>query len=215
MRLGSRRARRLLLSYVIGALPIPWLVGRVFLGVDLRRSGTGTAGAANLGDLGPRWLVAPVGVAQILQGALPPLLARRAGEPTAVQALAGLAGVAAQDWNLLLGLKGGRGLTHSIGVLLALAPEALVSLTIAGVAGRRLGQVPVGMLAGFCLAPVVARAMGRPRATVAACWGLAGLAAAKRLEANGRPLPSTGRAGALIRRLLLDRDIADREAWLG
>lgn len=202
------------LGYLVGAVSLPQIAAWYYRS-DLRRSGTGTVGASNLSAVAPPPVVAAVGTAQILQGALPPWLARRAGQPGGVQALAGLAGVVGQDWNVCFGLRGGRGLTHSIGVLLALAPETLPSLAALGVAGLASGQVPLGMLAGFATAPLIAASAGQPQAVVAATAGLVAIAVAKRLEANGEPLPADQpRAVTLLRRLLFDRDRPGRGAWI-
>ena len=203
-------------GYVIGAVPLAYLAGRVFGGVDLRETGTGTAGASNLSHTRSRWAVAPVGLAQVAQGALPPLLARRRGASAASQVMSGLASIAGQDWSIFLGFRGGRGVTHSIGFLLALSPAALAGLTACGLAGVALRQIPLAMIAGLALSPVLAARSGRPPSVVAGCAALAALALAKRIEANGRPSPGGQRRWLTFAyRALFDRDVLDRNAWLG
>ncbi len=202
-------------GYLLGAVPVPYLVGRVFGRADLLESGTGSAGASNLWHTPAGWAVAPVGVAQMAQGALPPLVARRAGCSEGVQVAAGLASIVGQDWNMALGLRGGRGLTHSIGFLLAVSRPSLVPLAVFGLAGVVLRQIPLGMLLGLSMAAASARAVCRPPAVVAGCRLMLALAAAKRVEANRRPFPE-GQPVALtlLYRALFDRDVRSRDDWL-
>jgi glycerol-3-phosphate acyltransferase PlsY len=196
------------LSYLFGAIPIAYFAGRWFGGVDLRRVGTGVVGASNLGNTrAGRW-TAPVGLAQIAQGALPPLVLRR--EPASLRVVAGLAAIAGQDWNPWLGLRGGRGMAHSIGFLLVLSPASLVVFAVLGVIGRLAGQVPLSMMLGLVVSPLFALWGGRPRAVVLGCGGVALMAAARRLQgSDGLP---RSRSVALWR-LLFDRDVVDRAEW--
>jgi glycerol-3-phosphate acyltransferase PlsY len=204
------------LGYLIGSISLPQIVARTLYNTDLRKTGTGTAGASNLSTVAPPPVIAAVGVGQMLQGALPALLAKRAGQPEPVQVAAAIASVVGQDWNAGLGFKGGRGVTHSIGALAAIAPETLPTVATAGVAGVATNQVPLGMLAGLALAPIVVAASGRSRTVVRATETLLMLAVSKRLEANGTPVPAgQSRIGVYLQRLLHDRDLADRDRWLG
>jgi glycerol-3-phosphate acyltransferase PlsY len=203
------------LGYTIGAIPLPYLAARVFAGQDLRKMGTATVGASNLSHTRAGWAVAPVGVLQIVQGALPPLLARRAGEGAGVQVIAGLASICGQDWNVFLGFRGGRGVTHSLGFLLALSPPSLACLTVCGLTGVATRRIPAGMAGGLIASPLVASLAGRPPATVRGCGLMALLALVKRAFGNGQPMPDgQSRAETLRNRLLFDRDVRAREAWI-
>jgi len=66
------------------------------------------------------------------------------------------------------------------------------------------------------LLPALALILGRPPAVVWLGVAMLLLTAAKRLEANRRPLPPPGpeRRRALLRRLIYDRDIASHRDWL-
>jgi hypothetical protein len=74
---------------------------------------------------------------------------------------------------------------------------------------------PVIILVGLLTPPVLAHVTGQPPVTVWASGGMLALVVLKRLEANREPLPAgSERWRVLARRLLLDRDIEDWEAWV-
>ena len=202
-----------LASYAIGSVPVAWLAGRLRGGVDLRDLGSGNVGASNVWQSVSKALVVPVGLAQIGQGLAGIELAKLAGEATSVQVICGLAAIAAHDWNPWLRFKGGRGVGPAIGFMLGLATlDALPAFIIMAVASVPFGLSPLGVGLGLVVAPVAAYAGGEPAAVVAGCVAMAALVLAKRLLANGPPEPQV--AGVWRNRLLFDRDIRDRDAWV-
>jgi hypothetical protein len=113
-----------------------------------------------------------------------------------------------------LRFTGGRGIGATIGVLLALSPWALAAFILIALAGVVARAVPQGVLLALVATPFVAIVAGDPQETVAACAMLAVIAATKRLLANGDPDPALPRPDVWLNRLILDRDIRDREAWI-
>ena len=202
-------------SYAIGSIPVAWLVGRVRAGVDLRQVGSGNVGASNIWQSVSKSLVVPVGLTQIGQGLAGILIARAAGEAVGTQVACGLAAVVAHDWNPWLGLKGGRGVGPAIGFLLGLATlDALPAFIVVAVAGVPFGLIPICVGLGLVLTPAAAFAGGEPAAVVVGCGALALLVLAKRVRANGPPDPDLARGAVWYNRLLFDRDVRDREAWV-
>jgi glycerol-3-phosphate acyltransferase PlsY len=202
-------------SYAIGSIPVAWLAGRVRAGVDLREIGRGNVGASNVWQSVSRALVVPVGLAQIAQGLAGILIARAAGQGSAAQVTCGLAAIVAHDWNPWLGLKGGRGVGPAIGFLLGLATlDALPVFIVVAVAGVPFGLIPLCVGLGLALTPAAAYAGGEPAAVAIGCAALTVLVLAKRVLANGPPDPDLPRGGVWRNRLLFDRDIRDREAWV-
>ena len=62
------------LAYLVGALPVSYLLARIVGGIDLRRHGSGNLGGSNLAaQLGRRWLPVVVAV-DFVRGAGPILL---------------------------------------------------------------------------------------------------------------------------------------------
>ena len=63
-------------GYLIGSIPVAYLVARATKGIDIRERGSGNVGASNIWQSVSRWFVVPVGVAQIAQGLGAVLVAR-------------------------------------------------------------------------------------------------------------------------------------------
>jgi glycerol-3-phosphate acyltransferase PlsY len=206
-------ALAIVIAYAIGGVPVAQIATRLTSGVDLREHGSGNIGASNVWQSSSRWLTVPVGLLQIAQGLAAVLLARALDQNDAVQAASGIAAVVAHDWNPWLRLRGGRGIGATTGVLLALAPAALAVFIAIALAGVLLRAIPQGVALALLATPIAALAAGEPGTTVIACALLAAIALFKRLLANAAP-DETAPRDVWANRLLLDRDIRDREAWV-
>src|SRR5205823_2377518 len=156
----------------------------------------------------------PVGLAQIAQGSAGPLIARALGEGSGVHVAAGLAAVIAHNWSPWLRFTGGRGIGPAIGVLLVISPVALAVFVVLAFIGVALKAVPQLMALGLVLSPAAAAAARQPAPVIAGCAALALIVLLKRVFANGPPEPPDARPGVLRNRLIFDRDIPDREAWV-
>lgn len=126
-------------AYVIGALPLSWLVARRS-GVDLRTSGSGNVGAANV----LRTAGAPAALLALALDAAKGLLAVTcaAGFSASlpVTVAAGVAAVVGHVFPVWLGFRGGKGVATGAGVFVVLAPTALavaVAVFAATVAATR------------------------------------------------------------------------------
>lgn len=206
-------AAAIIAAYLIGSVPVAWAAARANGGVDLRERGSGNVGANNVFQSASRWLIVPVGLAQIAQGAGAALLGRWAGGD-AIAAACGVAALVANNWNPWLRLAGGRGNGIHIGALLVLSPWALAAFVAIAVAGAILRAAPQGVAVAMIAAPVAAAAAGNSAAIVAGCAALAVVAFAKRLLGNGPPDAEHPRPAVWLLRLAYDRDIRDRGAWV-
>ncbi|MBE2233857.1 MAG: glycerol-3-phosphate 1-O-acyltransferase PlsY [Anaerolinea sp.] len=113
----------ILIGYLIGSLPIGYLLGRT-KGIDVRTIGSGRTGGTNVyRALGAR-LGLLTGVLDFAKGAVSVLLIRSFFGDEAAAALAGAAAVAGHNWSIFLGFKGGAGGSTAAGALLALNPLA-------------------------------------------------------------------------------------------
>ena len=202
----------ILASYLIGAIPVAYLAGRL-KGVDIRRLGSRNVGASNVYQTVARWAVVPVGLAQIALAMAGILLAKLLDEDTGVQVAAGVAALVGAAWSIYIGFAGGRGIGASIGFLLALTPPALVVFIIVSLLGVALRQVPAGVGLGIALSPLSALIAGESGAVVAGCLCLATIVFSKRLLGEGLPRAGDWRE-VLLNRLLFDRDVRDRDAWV-
>jgi glycerol-3-phosphate acyltransferase PlsY len=115
-------------GYLLGSVPSGWLVMKVYRNQDLRKLGSGNIGAANVFRAGGAGAFALTLIADGLKGFIPVMLGIAFGLGGNELALAaiGLAAVAGHTWPLYLGFHGGKGVATSGGVLLALAPVAIV-----------------------------------------------------------------------------------------
>jgi glycerol-3-phosphate acyltransferase PlsY len=100
----------------------------VYRNQDLRKLGSGNIGAANVFRAGGPGAFALTLIADGLKGFIPVMLGITlgvGGNEIALGAI-GLAAVIGHTWPLYLGFRGGKGVATSGGVLLALAPVAIV-----------------------------------------------------------------------------------------
>jgi glycerol-3-phosphate acyltransferase PlsY len=117
----------LALSYLLGATPTSYWVGKAFHDVDLREHGSGNLGATNtLRVLGWKWAV-PVMVVDVGKGFVPGWFFPGITGASAGWTLGfGAAAIVGHIFSLWVGFKGGKGVATSAGVFLALAPWAVV-----------------------------------------------------------------------------------------
>ena len=121
----------LVLGYLIGSIPVGYVVGRYIFKKDLFSHGSRSMGTTNaIRVLGPRAGFA-VFAADLLKGAIPALTAGLVmPDHPEIQALVGLAAVVGHSWSLWVGLKGGKGVATSGGVFLAVAPLAVLGCSV-------------------------------------------------------------------------------------
>ena len=148
----------LALSYLIGAFPTSFLAGRLFRGIDLREHGSRNLGATNVYRiLGWKYAI-PVGLIDILKGALPVwLFGPREPGIVLFPLLCGLAAVLGHVFSIFVGFKGGKGVATAAGVVLALAPWGLLAVTVVwALLVRMTGYVSLASVAAAALFPLAA-----------------------------------------------------------
>jgi acyl phosphate:glycerol-3-phosphate acyltransferase len=120
----------LLAGYALGSIPFAYIVARRLRGIDLRRTGSGNVGAANV----LRTTGIAAGVAAVLldgtKGALAVALARRLATGDVVPAAAGVAAVVGHAFSMWLGFRGGKGVATACGAFSVLAPAAAIPAAI-------------------------------------------------------------------------------------
>ena len=142
------------IGYFLGTIPSGFLVAKLY-GVNIQQVGSGNIGATNvLRAVGVMPAVIVI-VLDPLQGALAALLPALLGLGPWVVALAGLAAVAGNDFNVLLRMKGGKGIATSIGVFLVVDPlVAAVSVTLGVFTILVSRHVSLGSLVGMVALPL-------------------------------------------------------------
>jgi len=117
------------LAFVIGGIPFGYLAGRLLLGDDIRRHGSGNIGATNVWRVLGWKAGLTVLLLDALKGMLPVLAAgevlRRSGlgdQSQLTPVMAGLAAILGHMYPVWLRLRGGKGVATALGAVLVVAP---------------------------------------------------------------------------------------------
>jgi glycerol-3-phosphate acyltransferase PlsY len=138
-------------AYLLGSIPFGYLLVRIFLGTDVRQTGSGNIGATNVARTGSKGLAIATLALDILKGYVAVIVAYayamfaawrstpqvtgfppNAPAASAVQQAFLLAAIAAffaiigHIFTVWLRFKGGKGVATGLGVFLALAPKAVL-----------------------------------------------------------------------------------------
>jgi len=203
-------------GYLIGSIPTAYLAGKWIKGIDLRQYGSGTVSGSMVWEHVAHWAVVPVGLFDIFKGAIACWLGMRLGGGLFVAVLAGLAAVVGHNWPVFLHFTGGRGLSPFMGMMLVIFPWGTVCLLAALAIGYLLGDSAPWALTSLIIIPLLNRWLGGDSIIGWASIAMLLVTLAKRLEANGRPLPEEGaaRRKMVLLRLFFDRDISSHVDWI-
>lgn len=111
-------------AYLVGAIPVSLIMGKVFLGIDIREHGSKNPGATNaIRVMGKKYGI-PVFVFDVLKGGIIVLLIRLGlfGEGLFHPLFYGMAAILGHVYPVFLRFKGGKAVATSLGVFLAYAP---------------------------------------------------------------------------------------------
>jgi acyl phosphate:glycerol-3-phosphate acyltransferase len=172
-------------AYLIGAVPIGYLVGRAFGVADIRRHGSGTIGATNVlrtagrlpalltlvGDIAKGFLAVAVGAT---------LAKSAAGPDLGATAACAVAAVIGNCWSVFLGFRGGKGVATGLGALLMLVPLAVLPAAVVWL-GVTLSfrYVSLGSILGAVCCALGAAIFGYPGPFVLAAFGVAAIVVAR------------------------------------
>lgn len=150
-------------AYLLGSISFAYVIGKIVMRRDIRKYGSGNAGASNMTrnfgwKLGLLTFVCDIakGVIAVLIGGL------IGGTQGAYSAnlgayIAAVFAVAGHNWPIFFSFRGGKGAATTLGVLLTLIPlQGLGILAIAGILIAITRHVSVGSLFGAALMVVSA-----------------------------------------------------------
>ncbi len=172
-------------AYLIGAVPIGYLVGRAFGIADIRRHGSGTIGATNVlrtvgrlpalltlgGDIAKGYAAVALG-ATLVSGP-------SGGDPGAPAACA-VAAVIGNCWSIFLGFRGGKGVATGLGALLRLVPWAVVPAAAVWLGVTvSFRYVSLGSILAALAAALGALLLGYPGPSVLAAFGVGAIVVAR------------------------------------
>jgi glycerol-3-phosphate acyltransferase PlsY len=160
-----------LIGYAIGSVPFAFLVARR-VGIDVRVSGSGNVGAANVLRTSGATLGLLVMVLDISKGAATVLAASAATGAIGAMAAAGTAAVVGHIYPVWLRFHGGKGVAVAAGVFGVLAPAATLAAILVFVAAVWLTRVvSLGSIAATLMLPPLVWLFGGPLVVLSASVG--------------------------------------------
>ena len=141
-------------SYLLGSVPTGYILYRLKEKKDIRGLGSTNIGATNVLRVSGWKLALPVGLSDVLKGAIPVYLALRLFPEPWVAYTAGFLAVLGHCFPVYIRFRGGKGVATSVGAFAVLAPLPLlcaIAVWIIVVALTRF--VSLGSLAAFLSLP--------------------------------------------------------------
>jgi glycerol-3-phosphate acyltransferase PlsY len=151
-------------AYLLGSIPVGYLLVRIFRRQDIRTVGSGNIGATNVLRSGGKGLGAATFILDVVKGALAVLLAALIAGPVLptvpqrnVEALAALCAVLGHMFPIWLRFKGGKGVATGFGVFLVAAPwAALAAITLFAIVLALTRYVSLASILGAASFPIFA-----------------------------------------------------------
>ena len=211
----------LLGAYLLGSVPAAYLAAKWSRGIDIRQYGSGNVGATNLLGLTSKWIAIVVIIFDLVKGMAMVWAAQLIGLDITQQVAVGLAAIIGHNWPVFLRFNGGRGILTTLGVIFILVPWLAPIVLVIAFSFALYHQLALGVLLGTISAPVAvwffSQLLGVADKLPIALGFLAIflIAVLRRLTAPRTSLTvSVPLRQLLVNRLLFDRDIRDREAWI-
>ena len=210
-------------AYLFGSVPAAYLAARWSRGIDIRQYGDGNVGSTNLMRLTSKRIGIPVVIFDLGKGALMVLIAQLLGLDITQQVTVGLAAIIGHNWPVFLRFNGGRGIFTTLGIIFILVPRpwlGLIALIIAyGMAPFR--QLALGTVIAVASLPIFSWLLPqlfgieKPLPITLGFVAIFLLVVIRRLTASRTIFTaSVTRGQLLLNRLIFDRDIRDRQAWI-
>ncbi len=208
-------------AYLLGSVPTAYLAAKLVRGIDIRQCGTGQLGGGNLWRMTSWKLGISVGAFDLGKGILMVWVAQVLGLSVVQQLVVGAAAVIGHNWSIFFRFGGGRGIATTMGIVLVtpiiseMTPwPAIACFTLLVVGSVILRSSPLPVLASVTSLPIVS-AFCEPATTALGFLAIFLAVVIKRMVAPRRAEATpVSRKRVLLNRLLFDRDIMDRKAWM-
>lgn len=150
-----------LLGYLIGSISFSYLIAKKIMKIDIRKHGSGNAGATNtlrvLG-IGPAISVLLLDTAK---GIVAVLIGVWLSDANWVPFAAGMAAIIGHNWPIYYGFRGGKGVATTIGVFATLVfPAALIAGIVAIVTIAITRYVSLGSILFMVITPILTLFIG-------------------------------------------------------
>ena len=208
-------------AYLLGSVPSSYLAAKS-RGIDLREHGTTQVGGGNLWRTTSRKLGLTVGIFDFIKGMVMVWVAQVQGLDIAQQIVVGLAAIVGHNWPVFLRFHGGRGAATTLGIVMIIPAingttpwTAVIAVGIVIIGTIIIRSSPLPVFLGAVSLPLSSWAFHQDSAIITAYLAIFLVIIIKRLTAQPSQEPvSIGKKQLLINRLLFDRDIRDRKAWI-
>lgn len=124
----------LIIAYLIGSIPTSYIFAKTLKGIDIRQYGSGNAGATNAYRVVGKIPGLAVLLIDVFKGVFTVTLLTRLFMKTGVipvvpetyAIMLGFMAITGHIWTVFLNFKGGKGIAAAAGVLMGIAPKALL-----------------------------------------------------------------------------------------
>ena len=214
-------------AYLLGSVPSAYLAAKRSRGIDIRQHGSGNVGATNLMSLTSKRVAIPVIIFDLFKGMGMVWVVWWLGMGLTEQVVVGLAALSGHSWSIFLRFNGGRGVITTLGVafmipllnnLVSLEIVILITIVlnaIVWVSSFYFKSGPMGVFIAAASMPLLGLGFGAPLPYTLGLLGMFLIIVIRRVTA---PQPvsvtSISKKQALLNRLLFDRDIREKEAWM-
>ena len=175
-----------ILAYLMGSLPVAYLVSKAVRGIDIRLAGSRNVGALNVyRQAGSRAALAVL-VLDGGKGVLAMFIPQWLGAPEVATYLAALSVTVGHNWSVFLGFNGGKGAATVVGVSFAVLPlltALVVPVLITALFLTR--NVVVSLAVAFVMLNVLTIFTSQPTAQIALCLALTALVAGTHFYRSG------------------------------
>lgn len=202
-------------AYLIGSIPVAYIVTKWRYGANIRQYGSGQVGASNVYRSFSKRTGILVGLYDASKGVLLVWIASLVGLDTTLQVAIGVAVIVGHNWPVFLHFNAGRGLATSAGVGLYLLPLGVPPFIFCAIFTLFVGSSPLPLLAAVATLPLTSWALGKPLAVTLGLTVILLILVVRRLTA-----PKTAHSALVstrqlyLNRLFFDRDIRDGQAWI-
>jgi len=197
----------LLASYLVGSIPVAYLLIKIYRGVDIRNYGSGGVGGSNVYRSFSKPLGILVSVFDAGKGALMVWIGQLFGLSVGFQVAIGLAVIIGHNWSVFLRFNAGRGVATSLGVYIILVPWLAVIIAASILMIVLTDAAPVVVLIGMAIMPIASWLFHEPLIVNLGLCAIFVLMILRRLTApRTDQSKSLGTGELLINRLLFDRD---------
>jgi glycerol-3-phosphate acyltransferase PlsY len=205
----------LVASYLVGSIPLAYLIVRWRFKADIRQYGSGQVGGSNTYRSFSKRLGIGVALFDFGKGILMVWIARLLGLEATLQLAVGIAAVIGHNWPVFLRFNGGRGIATGIGVSLFVVPMAVPAVLFFALFTLFLGSSPLPLLLGVAVLPLSSWGLGEPLGVTLGLAVFFFIIVLRRLIApKTERSAQVGTRELLLNRLFFDRDIKDGQAWI-